>query len=76
MSTSAPTPRPRYPWSDWSDGNSHLAIQGLDFDCTIPSFVALLHQKVKSPSFPREITHVSTSVEDNGVRFTFHHAPQ
>lgn len=59
---------PKYPWEEWTNGKLHEAQAHVDFTCTIPSFVALLHSKAKS----MPTTAVTTSVQDTKVVFRFH----
>lgn len=62
------TPRKRkYPWHEWTDGQARRATRGQDFDCLVPSFVALLHYTAKSRDFDR----VETVVSEDGDSVTF-----
>lgn len=41
---------PKYDWSKWADGRVHVCKAGKDFDCTAPSFRALVHATARSLS--------------------------
>lgn len=38
---------PKYPWEEWTDGQTWILKQGEDFDCTIPSMRAIVHAKAR-----------------------------
>lgn len=57
-----------YDWDLWTNGEEHTAEWGEDFNCTIPSFIALLHSQAKQ----REgIERVETTTDGTKVTFRF-----
>lgn len=34
----------KYPWDRWTDGEWHYPKKGVDFDCSLVSFRALVHR--------------------------------
>lgn len=59
--------RIRYNWELWTNGEEHVAISGRDFNCTIPSFIAAIHNKKNAIGM-----EASTSVDGMSVKFQFH----
>lgn len=59
----------KYPWEKWMDGNTHTATYQEDFNCSLPSFIAGLHQKARNNEFT-----VTTSTD--GLQVSFQFAPK
>ncbi len=67
-----PDRRRKYDWEKWADGEEHSATYGEDFECGVPSFVALLHTKCNRLT----MDHVRTSVNGNTVTFKYFKTPE
>lgn len=58
----------KYPWELWENGEEHTIEWGKDFDCGIPSIIALLHGRAK---YKQYLDSVSTSNAGTQVIFQF-----
>ena len=44
------TPRTRFPWAEWTNGETYQAIEGADFHGTVASFKMQLRKRAESES--------------------------
>lgn len=56
----------KYPWDEWSDGNTYLAKEGKDYTCKTISFRDILREHSR-----REHIRVRTRAHTEGVIFQF-----
>ena len=43
----SPKRRRRYPWSRWENGDTHIAVQGEDFDVPLEQFRVMVHGRAR-----------------------------
>lgn len=41
------TPRRRYPWDEWTDGQTRRIAKGVDFDCPTYSMRVMIYQRAR-----------------------------
>lgn len=56
----------KYPWTEWTDGQKHVAKRGVDFEVPAYSFVANIHQRARLIDMRAE-----TSTNEDEVTFIF-----
>lgn len=67
------TPPPPYPWSIWTNGETHAAYQGIDFDVEPKQFAKGIRQKACVYRKAGWFVETWTKVDDEtaSVRFQF-----
>jgi hypothetical protein len=58
----------KYPWEEWSDGQSRFAKRGVDYTCSDKNFQTSLHVRASKMA---KGTKAITRLRDDGIAFRF-----